>query len=57
MHGLFTVYENRYIHADFVDENISQSATIETPKCQFGTLNYTFEELDILELSWWEMIA
>ena len=42
--------ENRYIHADFVDENISQSATIGTTKCQFGTLNCTFEELVILEL-------
>ena len=38
------------MHVDFVDENVSQSATIETPKCQFGTLNCTLEELAILEL-------
>lgn len=42
--------KNRYMHVDFVDENISQSTTIETPKCQFGTLNCTLEELAILEL-------
>ena len=41
--------KNRYMHVDFAD-NISQSATIETPKCQFGTLNCTLEELAILEL-------
>lgn len=42
--------KNRYMHVDFVDENISQSATIATPKCQFGILNCTLEELAILEL-------
>ena len=42
--------KNRYMHVDFVDKNISQSATIETPKYQFGTLNCTLEELAILEL-------
>lgn len=42
-------YSYYYMHVDFAD-NISQSATIETPKCQFGTLNCTFEELVILEL-------
>lgn len=38
------------MHVDFVDENISQSAIIETPKCQFDTLNCILEELVILEL-------
>jgi len=42
--------KNRYMHVDFVDENSSQSATAETLKCQFGTLNCTLEELALLEL-------
>ena len=42
--------KNRYMHVDFVDENTSQSATTEIPKCQFGTLNCTLEELALLEL-------
>ena len=42
--------KNRYMHVDFVDENTSQSVTAETPKCQFGTLNCTFEEVALLEL-------
>lgn len=42
--------KNRYMHVDFVDENVSQSATLEIPKCQFGTLNCTLEELALLEL-------
>lgn len=42
--------KNRYMHVEFVGENISQSATTETLKCQFGTLNCTLEELAILEL-------
>ena len=28
-----------------MDEKTSQSVTLETPKCQFGTLNCTLEEL------------
>ena len=42
--------KNRYMHVDFVDENTSQSATSKTPKCQFGTLNCTLEELAVLDL-------
>ena len=42
--------KNRYMHVDFVEENASQSATTETPKCQFGTLNCTLEEVALLEL-------
>ncbi len=42
--------KNRYMHVDFMDENASQSATAETPKCQFGTLNCTLEEVALLEL-------
>ena len=42
--------KNRFMHVDYVDENTSQSATTETPKCQFGTLNCTLEEVALLEL-------
>lgn len=42
--------KNRYMHVDFVDENTYQSATSQTPKCQFGTLNCTLEEVALLEL-------
>ena len=42
--------KNRYMHVDFVGDNASQSATLEIPKCQFGTLNCTLEELALLEL-------
>ena len=42
--------KNRFMHVDYVDENTSQSATLETPKCQFGTLNCTLEEVALLEL-------
>lgn len=42
--------KNRYMHVDFVNENTPQSATTETPKCQFGTLNCTLEEVALLEL-------
>lgn len=42
--------KNRFIYVVFVDENISQSATYEIPKCQFGTLDCTLEELALLEL-------
>lgn len=48
---LDTHYElkNRYMHIDYVESN-SQSAINETPKCQFGTLNCTLEEVALLEL-------
>ena len=38
------------MHVDFVDENSSQSAKSETPKCQIDTLKCTLEELAVLEL-------
>ena len=38
------------MHVDFVDKNTFQSATPEAPKCQFGTLDCTLEELALLEL-------
>ena len=49
---LETNYElkNRYMHVDYVDSEKSQSAKIEVPKCQFGTLECTLEELALLEL-------
>ena len=49
---LGTNYElkNRCMHIDFVDENTSQSAKSETPKCQFSTLDCTLEELAVLDL-------
>ena len=49
---LGTNYElkNRYMHVDFVDENASQSAKSETPKCQIDTLKCTLEELAVLDL-------
>ena len=49
---LGTNYElkNRYMHVDFVDENTSQSAKSETPKCQIDTLDCTLEELAVLNL-------
>ena len=42
--------KNRYLHVDFVDENTSQSAKSETPKCQIDTLKCTLEELAVLDL-------
>ena len=42
--------KNRYMHVDYVDSEKSQSAKIEVPKCQFGTLECTLEELALLEL-------
>lgn len=49
---LDTHYElkNRYMHIDYADENNSQSAKSEPPKCQFDTLNCTLEELAVLDL-------
>ena len=49
---LGTNYElkNRYMHVDFMDENTSQSAKNESPKCQLGTLKCTLEEVALLEL-------
>ena len=38
------------MHIDFVDENASQSAKDETPKCQIDTLECTLEELAVLDL-------
>lgn len=42
--------KNRYMHVDFMDENTSQSAKNELPKCQIGTLKCTLEEVALLEL-------
>lgn len=42
--------KNRFMHIDFVPDDNFQSANFETPKCQFGTLNCTLEELALLEL-------
>jgi len=42
--------KNRYMHVDYVAENDSKSAKSEIPKCQFGTLDCTLEELALLEL-------
>ena len=42
--------KNRYMHVDYVDSEKSPSAKIEVPKCQFGTLDFTLEELALLEL-------
>ena len=42
--------KNRYMHVDFVDENASQSAKNESPKCQIDTLKCTLEELAVLDL-------
>lgn len=49
---LGTNYElkNRTMHVDFVDKNTSQSAKIETPKCQIDTLDCTLEGLAVLDL-------
>ena len=48
---LDTHYElkNRYMHIDYVENNF-QSAKSEPPKCQFGTLKCTLEELAVLDL-------
>lgn len=42
--------KNRYMHIDYTEENNSQSAKIEVPKCQTVTLDCTLEELAILDL-------
>ena len=42
--------KNRTMHVDFVDKNTSQSARIETPKCQIDTLKCALEELAVLDL-------
>ena len=49
---LGTKYElkNRYMHVEYVETVSSQSAISKVPKCQFGTLECTLEELAILEL-------
>ena len=38
------------MHIDFVDENASQSAKNETPKCQIDTLECTLVDLAVLDL-------
>jgi DNA-binding MarR family transcriptional regulator len=38
------------MHVDFADEEEFQSAKIEAPKCQNGTLKCTLEELALLEI-------
>ncbi len=49
---LGTDYElkNRYMHIDYVDVDKPQSAKQQIPKCQFGTLECTLEELAVLDL-------
>jgi len=49
---LDTDYElkNRYMHIDYVEKSNSQSAKQQIPKCQFGTLDCTLEELAVLDL-------
>ena len=49
---LGTDYElkNRYMHIDYVEKSNSQSAKRQIPKCQFGTLDCTLEELAVLDL-------
>ena len=42
--------KNRIMHVDYVESDISQSVTAKAPKCQFGTLDCTLEELALLEL-------
>ena len=42
--------KSHYMHIYFVDENSSQSAKVEIPKCQIDTLKCTSEELAVLEL-------
>ena len=42
--------KNRIMHVDYVEPDNSQSANTEIPKCQFGTLDCTLEELALLEL-------
>ena len=38
------------MHVDFVDLEKSQSAKTDIPKCQFGTLECSLEELALLDL-------
>ena len=42
--------KNRIMHVDYVEPDNSQSANTEIPKCQFGTLDCTLDELALLEL-------
>ena len=42
--------KNRIMHVDYVEPDDPQSANTEIPKCQFGTLDCTLEELALLEL-------
>ena len=41
---------NRYLHVDFHDENVIQSARKRDSKCQNGTLNLSLEEFSILKI-------
>ena len=49
---LGTNYElkNRYMHVDYTDNDDSQSVNPKVPKSQFDTLEFTLEELAVLEL-------
>lgn len=49
---LGTSYElkNRYMHVNYAEADTFQSSNSKVPKCQFGTLGCTLEELAILEL-------
>ena len=42
--------KNRFLHVDYVGSNSAQSVIAKVPKSQFDTLDYTLEELTILEL-------
>ena len=42
--------KNRYMHIDYVEESNFQSVKQQIPKCQFGTLDCTLEELAVLDL-------
>lgn len=48
---LGTKYElkNRFLHVDYHDDSV-QSAKIEDSKCQFGTLECSFEDFSVLRL-------
>ena len=49
---LDTDYElrNRYMHIDYVGDDLSKSINSKVPKYQFDTLGCTLEELAVLEL-------
>lgn len=41
--------KNRYLHVGYQADSEAQSAGVEAPKCQNGTLNCTLEELAVLQ--------